>query len=217
MVQALPEEAGRRLIVPLAVAFVVLDVAALVILGPVSPADTAADVARLYGDRSSLVLVSRVVHCLGLSVALAFVGLLAGRLRALEGGAGTLSRVLYGGLIGLVPIEVVRNVLFGALALRYDDFGSAALPLHVFAVLLGPSIAVPVTAALVALAVLLRSWLVAAVALLWAVSIIRIVTLNSAVWYGGLAALVGLLIVVTVVAVQLSRPDEPVRTVEAAG
>src|SRR5688572_5809100 len=116
----------RRWLLPLAAAFLLLDVVALATLGPVSPNDTAADVARLYGDRSTLVLISRLLHCLGLAVALGFMGLVAGRLRAIEGGSGTLTRVVYGGLVALVPIEVVRNVMFAALALRYDDFGVTA-------------------------------------------------------------------------------------------
>jgi hypothetical protein len=118
--------------------------------------------------------------------------------------------VVFGGLVGLVPIEVVRNVMFAALALRADDFGSAALPLHVVAVMLGPAIAVPVTASLVALALLLRSRLVAVVAAAWLVSTVRIITVSNVVWYGGLTAFAGLLVVILVLAVQLSRPEAPI-------
>ena len=201
------EDSTRRLLVPLAVTFVVLDLAALALLGPVSPGDTSADVARLYGDDAVRVLVSRLVHCVGLSVAILFVGVLAGRLRRREGQSGTWTRVVFGGLIGLVPIEVVRNVMFTALALRFDDFGSAALPLHVIAVLLGPAIAVPISASLVALAVLVRSRPIAAVAAVWVVSIVRIATDANVVWYGGLSAFAALLVVVLALAIHLSRPE----------
>jgi hypothetical protein len=208
-VEPLGETAGRKLIVPLAAAFLVLDVASLALLGPVSPNDTIGDVTQLYAGRSMQVLVSRLLHCLGLVVVFGFVGLVAGRLREAEGGAATLTRVFYGGLVALVPIEVVRNVLFAALALRHDDFGTLSLPLHVFAVLLGPSIAVPVAPALAALAVLRRSRLIGAVAMLWVLSLVRLVTLSSVVWYGGLVAFAGLLVVVVTIAVQLSRPGTP--------
>lgn len=211
---AYPDDA-RRLVLPLAIAFVVLDLAALALLGPVSPADTAGDVAQLYGADATRVLISRVLHCLGLSVVMLFLGVLAGRLRDRDSATGTWTRVFFGGLVALVPIEVVRNVMFAALALRYDDVGSAALPLHVIAVILGPSIAVPITASLAALAVLMRSRVIALVAAAWLVSIVRVATLSTVVWYGGFIVFVGLIGVVVFLAVRLSRP-EPTALLEEA-
>ena len=145
----------RWLLVGLALGFIVLDLVALALLGPISPSDSAAEIADLYGDRRTLVLASRLVHSFGLTVAFGFFGLLCARLRQTEDGA--LTRIIFGGFVALVPIEIVRNVMFAALALRFDDFGAAALPLHVVAVLLGPAIAFPVIASLTALAALRRS------------------------------------------------------------
>ena len=178
----------------LVLAFVVLDLAALALLGPVTPSDTAADVARLYGDDGTRVLVSRALHCLGLVVAFGVVGLLRARLREEEGGAGTLSAVVFGGFVALVPVEIVRNVIMAALALRYDDLRVTALGLHLVAVLLGPAIAVPVAAALTALAVLRRSWVVGGIAGAWVLSAARLLTTSSVVWIAGIGAFAALVV-----------------------
>ena len=202
----------RRLLVPLVITFLVLDLAALALLGPVSPADTIGDITRLYGDRRELVLASRLIHSLGLVVAFAFFGIVCGRLRQSED--GTLTRIIFGGFIALVPIEIVRNVTFAALALRFDDFGDAALPLHVVAVLLGPAIAFPLIAALTALATLRRSMLILLVAGIWLMSTVRLLTISSVLWYAGLAAFVGLLIVLIHLALTFgpeSNPSHPDR------
>ena len=183
--------------IPLVGLFLALDIAALVLLGPITPADTAADVARLYGDDATRVLVSRLLHCLGLAVALGFFGLVRARLRAEEAGAGTLSAILFGSFVALVPVELVRNVIMAALALRFDDLQTSALGLHLVAVLLGPVIAFPVASALVALAALRRSPLSAAVAAMWVLSGARLVTTSTVVWFAGFGAFVatiGLLI-----------------------
>lgn len=196
---------ARRTLIPLAIAFVVLDLAALALLGPVSPADTIGDIAGLYEGRRTAVLASRAVHSTGLVVAFAFFGLLVGRMR--ESDEGTLSRIAFGGFVALVPIEIVRNVMFSALALRFSDFGETALPLHVIAVMLGPAIAFPVTASIAAIGVLRRSTWIVAVAALWLLSTVRFLTLSTVVWYAGLVAFVGLLAVVVSLAVTLSRAD----------
>ena len=195
----------RRALLPLLLTFVVLDLSALALLGPVSPADTAADVGRLYGERTGAVLVSRLVHCLGLVVALWLLALLLEQLRE-RGGSEAVDRVAYGGLVAAVAIEVVRNVMFAALALRYDEFGTAALPMHVVAVLLGPAIAFPVAAGLAALAWQARSQLMGVLAAAWVLSGVRIVSLSSVLWYGGLVAFAGLLVGLAVLTVGLSRP-----------
>ena len=178
----------------LVLTFVALDLAALALLGPVTPSDTAADVARLYGEDGTRVLVSRALHGLGLMVAFGVVGLLRARLREEEGGPGTLSAIVFAGFVALVPIEVVRNVVMAALALRYDDLGGVALGLHVVAVLLGPAIAVPVAAALAALAVLRRSWAIGAVAAAWVLSAARLLTTSSVVWFAGVGAFAALVV-----------------------
>jgi hypothetical protein len=183
----------------------VLDLTALAMLGPVSPADAAADVDRLYGERAGMVLASRFVHCLGLVVALWLLALLLEQLRE-RGGSEAVSRIAYGGLASVVAIEVVRNVMIAALALRYDEFGTVALPMHVVAVLLGPAIAFPIAAALGALAWQSRSQLMALLAAAWVVSGVRVVSLSSVLWYGGLAAFVGLLVALAALTIDLSRP-----------
>ena len=195
----------RRALLPLLIVFVVLDLTALALLGPVSPADTAADVERLYGERASMVLTSRFVHCLGLVVALWLLALLLEQLRE-RGGDEVVLRVAYGGLASVVAIEVVRNVMIAALALRHDEFGTSALPMHVVAVLLGPAIAFPVAAALGALAWQSRSRLMGVLAGAWIVSGVRVVSLSPVLWYGGLAAFAGLLVALAALTVDLSRP-----------
>ena len=187
----------------LAIAFVVLDLAALAVLGPVTPSDSVADVVALYGDDGTRVLVSRFLHCLGLIAALALFGLLRARLRDEEGGAGTLSAMAYGGFIAVVPVELVRNVVMAALALRFDDIGDAALGLHVVAVLLGPAIAFPLAAALGALAVLRRSPVLAVVAVAWVASGARLLTTSSVVWYAGISAFAASLVVLLHLAIRL--------------
>jgi len=189
---------AQRVVVALLVAFLVLDVGALALLGPVSPADTAADVVRLYGERTGMVLASRVLHCLGLVAVLWLLALL------LDQAHETVARIAYGGLVAVVAIETVRNVMIAALALRHDDFGRAALPMHVIAVLLGPAIAFPVAAGVAALAWQWRSRLLAALAAAWVVSGIRIVTVSTVVWYGGLLAFVGTLVALCVLTVRVS-------------
>lgn len=195
----------RRALVPLLTAFLVLDLSALALLGPVSPADTTTEVARLYGDRAGMVLASRLTHCLGLVVALWLLALLLEELRE-RGANEVVVRVAYGGLVALVPIEIVRNVVFAALALRYEDMVAVALPLHVVAVLLGPAIAFPVAAAIGALALQARSRLLAVLAVTWIVSGVRIVTLSTVVWYGGLMAFAGLLIALVVLTIGVLGP-----------
>ena len=187
----------------LTIAFIVLDLAALALQGPVTPSDSMADVVALYGDDATRVLVSRFLHCLGLVAALGLFGLLRARLRTDEAGAGTLSAIAYGGFVAVVPVELVRNVVMAALALRFDDIGDAALGLHVVAVLLGPVIAFPLVAALGALAVLRRSPVIAAVAVAWVASGARLLTTSSVVWYGGTSAFAASLVLLVYLAVRL--------------
>ena len=191
--------------IPLVVLFLALDIAALALLGPITPADTAADVARLYGDDGARVLASRLLHCLGLAMALGFFGLVRARLREEEEGAGALSAILFGGFVALVPVELVRNVIMAALALRFDDLEGSALGLHVVAVLLGPVIAFPVAAALVALAVLRRSALSAVVATMWVLSGARLVTTSTVVWFVGFGAFVATIALVIYLSLTMFR------------
>jgi hypothetical protein len=203
----------RRALILLLCGFLACDLLALALLGPVSPADNAADVARLYSERAGMVLASRFVQCLGLIVAFWLLALLLEQVRV-RGGSDTVVRVAYGGLVALVPIEIVRNVMMAALALRYDDFGAAALPVHVVAVLLGPAIAFPVAAALSALAWHFRSRLLAVLAAAWVASGIRIVTTSTVIWYGGLVAFAGLIVALVVLALDVAR--RPIATVPAS-
>jgi hypothetical protein len=185
-------DSSPRLAAGVGVAFLLVDLTAILLGGPL-PAldDPAGRISEFYAGDAGYLLAQAYVRGLAMGLLVWFFALLVDQFNDRGGPAG---RVWFASAVVVAAVELVRVAVVAAVALQPERVSeSGVVVLHAAGLILGGVIAFPLAAGQVAACLLLRDsrlpgWLVPAGAALgagWLLTGIRSVSESHALWAAG--------------------------------